>query len=70
MKTAITTLISTIALLHSFQPAFAADGDYIVTDLNCDCLRSVDHITGAVSNVADGLISPSYEASILVGGNT
>src|SRR5207247_1011375 len=58
-----------LALSQPLQPAFAALGDYIVTDVACDCLRSVDHTTGAASNIASGLIHATYGVVVDSNGN-
>jgi sugar lactone lactonase YvrE len=62
-------LVRVGAMVLSCAPALAAPGDYVVTDLSCNCLRLVNHVTGAVSNFASGLVPASYGVAIDGAGN-
>lgn len=57
------------AMLLLCPRGFAAPGDYIVTDLNCNCLRLVNPVTGAASNFANGLVPASYGVAVDGAGN-
>jgi len=56
-------------IIMSLVSGMAAPGDYIVTDLNCDCLRLVNHVTGTVSNIQNGLLRASYGVAIATNGD-